>query len=88
MLGITLYGGHGLSYRDAVDLARLAEACGFDAVFAVETFVTDGMAPDASSRPFTRADLISTAKLRRADGQMPAGVGQLGAFRRSATARP
>lgn len=44
MLGITLYGGHGLSYRDAVDLAGLAEARGFDAVFAVETFVNDGMA--------------------------------------------
>ena len=44
VLGITLYGGQGLSYREAVDLARLAEAGGFDAVFAVETFVTDGMA--------------------------------------------
>lgn len=44
MIGITLYGGLGLSYRDAVELARLAEARGFDAVFAVETFVNDGMA--------------------------------------------
>jgi alkanesulfonate monooxygenase SsuD/methylene tetrahydromethanopterin reductase-like flavin-dependent oxidoreductase (luciferase family) len=44
MLGITLYGGQGLSYRDAVDLARLAEDRGFDAVFVAETFVNDGMA--------------------------------------------
>ena len=44
MLGITLYGGQSLSYREAVELARLAEARGFDAVFAVETFVNDAMA--------------------------------------------
>jgi alkanesulfonate monooxygenase SsuD/methylene tetrahydromethanopterin reductase-like flavin-dependent oxidoreductase (luciferase family) len=55
MLGITLYGGHGLSYRDAVDLARLAEACGFDAVFAVETFVNDGMATCLAMATATRS---------------------------------
>ena len=54
MLGITLYGGHGLSYRDAVDLARLAEAGGFDAVFAVETFVNDGMAKNLSTSTLKR----------------------------------
>jgi alkanesulfonate monooxygenase SsuD/methylene tetrahydromethanopterin reductase-like flavin-dependent oxidoreductase (luciferase family) len=43
MLGITLYGAQ-LSYRDAVDLARLAEERGFDAAFVAETFVNDGMA--------------------------------------------
>jgi alkanesulfonate monooxygenase SsuD/methylene tetrahydromethanopterin reductase-like flavin-dependent oxidoreductase (luciferase family) len=55
MLGITLYGGQGLSYRDAVELARLAEARGFDAVFAVETFVNDGMATCLAMAMATRS---------------------------------
>ncbi len=53
MLGITLYGAQ-LSYREAVDVARLAEDRGFDAVFVAETFVNDGMATCLAMATATR----------------------------------